>query len=262
MPQSFVMQYNSNNLVVGSQIQITTKNPVLVAQAQTAQTINPLMRGFQWPALNQLHQSLLQISPQAASSLLRTLPTPSNAQQIAPAAMMFIAAVKSGNIAQFIGQNKNDMMEKAGKENILRALSQDSSSATRAAEPASSGEWRAVPLPMFWEGEIQKVSLYTRHEFQDDNQKDDKKGNQTRFVFDLELSRMGEMQIDGYLKDQRLDLIIRSQNAFSEPMQQTMRQSYSNALDHTDLNGELNFQGSTKHWVHVLEQQEQLGVDA
>jgi hypothetical protein len=262
MPQSFVMQFNSSNLQLGSQLQITTQNPVLIQQAQTVQPTNPLLKGFQWPAIQQLHNILLQISPQAASSLLRALPTPTNATQIAPAAMMFIAAVKSGDIAQFLGQNKAEMIQRAGRETILRALSQDTTtSSTRTVEAASSGEWRAVPLPMFWEGEIQQINLYTRREFQEDDKADSDNKGQTRFIFDLELSRMGAMQIDGYLKDQRLDLIIRSQNTFSEPMQQTMRQAYSNALDQTLLNGELNFQGSTKHWVHVLEQEEQLGVN-
>lgn len=260
LPQSFVVQFNSNNLQLGSQLQITTQNPVLAQATQTAQPVNPLLRGFQWPALNQLYSALLEISPQAAASLTRALPAANNAAQIAPAAMMFIAAVKSGDIVQWLGQNKADMLQRAGKENILKSLSQDISQSARGSDSSSTTDWRAVPLPMFWEGAIQKINLYTRREFQEDKDKQKNGNGQTRFVFDLELSRMGDMQIDGYLKDQRLDLIIRSQNTFSEPMQQTMRQAYSHALDKTSLTGELNFQGSTKHWVHVLEQQEQLGV--
>ena len=116
---------------------------------------------------------------------------------------------------------------------------------------------------MFWEGEIQRITLYTRHENQNqqDDQQDNKNG-QTRFVFDLSLTRMGKVQLDGFLKDQRLDLVIRTQNAFSQPMQQTMRQAYSGALDQTSLSGDLNFQGSTENWVHVLENEKQFGANA
>ena len=256
VPQSFVMQLNSNNLQLGTQLQITPKAPVLTPIARQA---NPLLQGFQWPALDDLYNSLLQISPQAAASLTRTLPTPASPAQIGPAAMMFVAAVRSGDISAWLGDRKMDLIQRAGKENILSRLTQDTSSATRTTEPASAGEWRAVPLPMFWEGEIQKVTLYTRHENQQ-QQQDNEKGGKTRFIFDLTLSRMGEVQLDGLLQDNRLDLVVRTQNAFSAPMQQTMRQAYISALDSTDLSGELNFQGSTKNWVHVLEQQEQLGV--
>ncbi len=262
IPQSYVLQFNSNNLQLGSQLQIATQNPILAQQAQTTQPLNPLLRGFQFPALNQLYSTLFQLSPDAAASLTRSLPNPVSPAQAVSSAMMFIAAVKAGDITHFLGQQKADMIQRAGRENILRALSQDSGAqSARAVDAAPSGEWRAVPLPMFWENEIHKITLYTRQE-NEDNKEQNKEGNgQTRFVFDLNLTRMGEMQIDGYLKDNRLDLIIRAQNMFSSPMQQAMRDSYSNALDHTALKGELNFQGTTKNWVHVLEQNEQLGVD-
>lgn len=258
LPQSFVMQFNSNNLQLGSQIQIVPKAPVLTP---VNRAINPLMQGFQWPALDELYTTLAQVSPQAAASLTRSLPNPTSPTQIGPAAMMFIAAIRSGDIGGWLGERKLDLIQRTGRDNILSRLVQDTSqTATRTAEPASSGEWRAVPLPMFWEGEIQKVTLYTRREDSGQQQEQDENG-QTRFIFDLSLSRMGDVQLDGLLRDSRLDLVIRTQNAFSQPMQQTMRLAYTNALDQTDLSGELNFQGSTKNWVHVLEKEEQLGVE-
>lgn len=265
LPQSFVLQYSANNLQLGSQLQIMPKTPAGTTVAQqalpTLTANNPLLRGFQWPALEELYNGLMRINPQAAASLTRTLPNASNPAQIAPAAMMFIAAVKSGNMAGFFGDKKLDLIQRSGGSDILSRLTQAASntSRTQAVEPASGGEWRAVPLPMFWEGEIHHITLYTRHESQQE-QKKDQGGGQTRFVFDLSLSRMGDVQIDGLLRDKRLDLVIRTQSAFSEPMQQTMRQAYSGALGQTELSGELSFQGSTKNWVHVLEKSKQLGV--
>ncbi len=262
LPQSFILQHNSSNLSIGSQLQVTLKAPP-TPQLLPAQSVsNPLLRGFQWPAIDDLYNGLLQISPQAATSLTRSLPTPGNALQIAPAAMMFIAAVKSGDIGQWLGQNKIDLLQRAGRDNLLSRLTQSETAATRApaGETSASSDWRAVPLPMFWEGEIHKITLYTRNENENQQQQDNQNG-QTRFIFDLSLSRMGDVQLDGLLRDQRLDLVIRTHHAFSEPMQQTMRQAYTSALDHTDLRGDLNFQGSTKNWVHVLEKNEQLGVN-
>ena len=261
LPQSFILQHNSSNLALGTQLQITARPPIGLP-AVTPQNINPLLQGFQWPAMDDLFNGLLQLSPQAAASLTRSLPSPANALQIAPAAMMFIAAVKAGDIGQFLGQQKIDLLQNAGKESILSRLTSGGGAAQAAVpEAQSSSDWRAVPLPMFWEGEIHRVTLYTRNESQQ-KQRDDENGGQTRFVFDLSLSRMGEVQIDGLLRDERLDLVVRTHHAFTEPMQQTMRQAYSAALNQTDLSGELNFQGAEKHWVHVLEKNEQLGVDA
>ncbi len=263
LPQSFILQFNSNNLQLGSQLQIIPKTsamPVMPINPTQANTMNTLLQGFQWPALDELYNTLLQISPQAASALSRSLPNAGHPSQMGAAAAMFVAAVKSGDLGSFFGDKKIDLIQRAGRADILSKLTQSAPSTAATTEPASSTEWKAVPLPIFWEGEIHKITLFTRSENQ--NQTQDNEGNtQTRFVFDLSLSRMGDVQLDGLLRDKRLDLMVRTQNGFSAPMQQTMRQAYSTALGHTDLSGDLNFQGTTKNWVHVLEKKEQLGVN-
>lgn len=271
IPQSFVLQGTPNNLQLGSQLQLIPKASPLNLNAVTTgatglvqSTItNPLFQGFQWPALDNLFLSLQQSSPQAAASLTRSLPNAGNPAQLATAAMSFIAAVRSGDLGSWLGNQKMDALRQIGKSDILSSLTQSGRGGAQgpAADTAPVSDWRAVPLPMFWEGEIHRITLYTRREDGGD-QKQDQENDQTRFVFDLSLSRMGDIQLDGLLRDKRLDLVIRAQNAFSLSMQQTMRQAYSTALDQTELSGELNFQGSTKNWVHVLEQKEELGMDA
>ncbi len=264
LPQSFILQFKSNNLALGSQIQLSPKSaPILTPLSITPQPLNPLLQGFQWPALDELYNSLLQISPQAASSLSRSLPSASNPSQMGAAAMMFITAVKTGDISGFLGDKNIDLLQRSGRDNILSRLVQSDGGARAAPDAATSSEWRAVPLPMFWEGEIQRITLYTRHENygENDNNQNDKNGS-TRFVFNLDLTRMGKVQLDGFLKDQRLDLVIRTQNAFSQPMQQTMRQAYSAALDQTTLSGELNFQGNIDNRVQVIENEKNFGTDA
>ncbi len=262
LPQSFVLQNPNSNLQLGSQLQIVPQNGTPIANQlsplQVRALNNPLLMGFQWPAVDELNIALQQLGSQNAGMLSRALPNAATPQQIGPAAMVFIAAIKSGNFDMLLGDKKIDLLNRSGQSNILKSLTQDGARAG-APEPAVQNDWRAVPLPMFWEGEIHKITLYTRNESQQQQNEENEHG-QTRFIFDLNLTRMGDVQIDGLIKDKRLDLVVRTQNAFSEPMQQTMRQAYSGALDQTDLAGELNFQGSTDKWVHVLEKEEQLGV--
>ncbi len=266
LPQSFTLQFNSNNLQLGTQLQIIPKGLTAalptITSASGVQTTNPLLQGFQWPAIDALYNGLSQISAQSANTLTRALPNAGSPAQIAPAAMMFIAAIRSGDFSSWLGDKNIDLLQRIGGESILSRLTQGSGGTMPAptAESSPSGEWRAIPLPMFWEGEIHRITLYTRQE--DQNEKQDNKGNdQTRFIFDLSLSRIGDVQLDGLLQDKRLDLIIRTQNAFSPPMQQTMRYAYSTALNSTDLNGDLSFQGSTQNWVHVLQKDKSLGVE-
>ena len=253
-PQFFIGQIKGENLQLGSQLQILQRGslPVAPAATQVIQT-SPLLRGFQWPALDELNLLLQQMNPQAAASLTRSLPSASNPTQLTAAAMSFIAAVKSGDLASLLGNQKIDLIRQAGRDNILNRLTLGDG-ARAGAEPVASGDWRAVPLPMFWEGEIHRITLYTRQEnFNQENDPDENQGH-TRFIFDLSLSNMGDVQLDGFLKDQRLDLVLRTQQSFSEPMQQTMRQAYSGALEQTNLSGDLNFQGSLDNWVKVDEE--------
>lgn len=265
LPQSFIMQFPANNLTIGSRIHIipqsiTPQAGVVTPATVSAVVTNPLLNGFQWPALDALYQSLITSSPQLASSMAKILPNPANPTQLTAAGMVFIAAVKSGDMNMMLGDKKLEAIQRLGARNLLSQLTQSSAAPAATAEPASSGEWRAVPLPMFWEGEIQKVTLYTRREDGDASQENDQNDGQTRFVFDLSLSRMGDVQIDGLLKEKRLDLVVRTENAFSQPMQDTIRGAYVGALDQTELSGNVMFQGSKSNWVRVLEAKEQLGV--
>jgi len=252
-PQYFIAQIKGENLQLGTQLQILQRGAIAPATPVPSIQTNPLLRSFQWPALDELNLLLQQTNPQAAASVSRTLPSANNPTQLTAAAMTFIAAVKSGDLASLLGNQKIDLIRQAGRENILSRLTLGDG-ARAGVEAVSSSDWRAVPLPMFWEGEIHQITLYTRQEnFDQQNDQDENKGH-TRFIFDLSLSKMGDVQLDGFLKDDRLDLILRSQQSFSEPMQQTMRQAYSGALEKTELSGELNFQGSLDQWVKVDEE--------
>lgn len=171
--------------------------------------------------------------------------------------MMFVAAIRSGDFSALLSERRIDMLQRSGRSDILSRLTQDRT--TTRSEAASTSEWRAIPLPMFWENEIHKITLFMRREQDSQSQKDSENG-QTRFIFDLNLTRMGDIQIDGLLQDKRLDLILRSQMSLSKSMQHHMRQLYKNALDQSDMTGDLTFQGNTTHWVHVIKEQEQVGV--
>jgi len=70
---------------------------------------------------------------------------------------------------------------------------------------------------------------------------------------DLNLSNMGKVQLDGLFigKDSRLDLILRTQQKFSETMKMEMRQTYRDALEDISFSGELSFQDKVDQWVNI-----------
>lgn len=262
-PQIFTLQFSPANLQPGSRISFMPL-PAAAPIPQPAPIPSSwpaLMTPGLWEGLDDLYQSLLQSAPQAAQALSRILPAPGNPAQLTPAALMFVAAIRAGDVGMLFENKDIEALRRLGRLPQLARSTQETSTLSRLSAEPIAQDWRGMPIPLYWQGEIHKIALYWKH--QDGSRGTDKESGdrQTRFIFDLALTRMGDVQLDGLVRGNRLDLMIRSHSPFSMPMQQAMRQAYTRALESSDLHGELNFQGSGT-WVHVLEKSKSFGVSA
>jgi hypothetical protein len=256
--QHAILQFPASNLPIGTQIQIVPTMPLQTASAPGLPPVQalPLLHGVRWPVLSETFQFLQTTEPALASAMAKTLPSPASPRAMPAAALLFIAAAKAGDLTAWLGDKKIDALQKLGGKSLLGRLSTDGQQTARlAADPLPGTDWRALPLPMFWQNEIEKITLYFKKN--EENQQNQGDGEQTRFIFDLSLSRIGEMQIDGLMRGQRLDLIVRSQSPFSQGMQAHMKQLYHAAIEEVSLTGDLSFQGDPRAWVHVLQKEEQ-----
>jgi hypothetical protein len=261
-PQNYILQFASGNLEPGSQITLLPQPSTGTAPANPA-GLRPLMALLQpsmlWPAMDETFQTLMQLSPQLAQALTKAIPSPANAAQLGPAAMLFIAAARAGDLQNWLGDKRIEALQKAGRQSLITRLSGELSSLTTQSD-APTADWRSYPLPLLWQSEISKIMLHVHHD-RGANQQDEGQGG-TRFIFDLQLTRMGDVQLDGLLRDKRLDLIIRTQVPISQSMQQAMRLAYADALNGTDIYGELSFQGDLKNWMQVVKREEMFGANA
>src|SRR5690606_20854458 len=101
-----------------------------------------------WPLMNDIHQALAQIMPQAAQALGNMTPAPNNPAQLGPAALFFLAAVRVGDLTQWLGGNAVDALRRGGKSGLLNRLSQEGSTLNRLAADPVSQDWRALSLPL------------------------------------------------------------------------------------------------------------------
>ncbi len=217
----------------------------------------PLMQAATlWPAMDDLFQAFYQATPQAAQILGRIVPSPAQAASFGPALMLFAAAMKSGDLQGWLGDKKFDMLQKLGKTQLATRLSGETSSLASNTD-ASATEWKSLPIPLLWQNEISKVMFHVRKEPSEDG-RDAKDSDQTRFVMDLSLTRMGDVQLDGMIRGKQVDLIVRTQTPISFHMQDAMRTAYSKALDGTDIYGEIGFQSNIKEWAHILKREDVL----
>lgn len=260
----FIMHMPMGNVVPGTQITLIPQE----ALANTATTIMaqvsfpPLPAYFltpePWPLMQDIEQSLIQILPQAAQGFSNMMPSPNNPAQLGPAALFFVAAVRGGDLSQWLGGSAVDALRRGGKSNLLSRLTQESSALNKLASEPVSQDWRGMALPMVFDNQIHKIALYYKNDSQSENENPE--GRQMRFIFDLSLDAMGKVQLDGLFRNKRLDLIVRTLQPFSIPVQEEMKRIYAGALSETQIVGELSFQNKPEQWVIITPEGRNLGV--
>ena len=266
----------SANYIIQTPVQNITPGTTVTLTPQTTQTAAPeqavpfapllpsliLTPGTTWPVMEEIYQTLTQTAAPTAQAFSNVMPNAASPQQITPAAMFFIAALRGGDLSGWLGDKTIDILRNTGKGNLLSRLSQEGGLLNRLSADAPAQEWRSLALPMMHHNEIQKIALHYRHENHDDDDTPEK-GKTTRFIFDLALSRMGKIQVDGLFRPGRLDIVVRSDEHFSQAMQADMKRKYTSALGHSNFEGELTFQGQLDGWVTInIENEQTLGLSA
>ncbi len=258
-PDAFLLQFPASNMPVGTQIEL---QPHITAQPAFSTIGLPglptpvmdLMQGWGWPVFD---DALQVLSPQmpVAQAMGNMIPNAATPAQIPPAMLFFMAAVGAGDLSGWIGEKAANALRREGVKgaDILNRMTRDFAGLSRMSDdPVSSQDWKGVAIPMMWQNDISKVHVFYRHQDAEKDDEQESSGDRsTRFLFDFNLTKIGDMQLDGFMKAKRLDLIVRTKTLFSPAMQNHMRQLYQSVLDQGGLSGDLGFQNRPDQWVQV-----------
>lgn len=256
--QNFVMQFPADNMPSAATVTVLPQpGSIMPAFSALPTPLPELFAPGLWPAFDDMFQALQQAAPQTAQILAQAnFPSATSPARLPAVAMMFIAAIKGGDIQSWLGDKTIDALRRAGKGETLARITRDGATLSRIAnaEPANAQEWRSLPLPMIADNHVYKIFLHYRHDREKQKDGPDKTTG-TRFILDIHPHRMGDVQLDGLHRPpesgNRLDLIIRTKELLSPPMQQSMRRLYIKALDSAQLSGELSFQNRADAWVRI-----------
>ena len=99
----------------------------------------------------------------------------------------------------------------------------------------------------------------------DNSDEQDKARKGTRFILDLDLSRLGRIQLDGlvYQKDKHMDLIVRTEIPLPPRMHEDIRNIFQEAAEVTGIKGGISFQAAPPNFVETTpptEPEEHLGL--
>jgi hypothetical protein len=280
LTQNYTMQFKADNVVAGSPVFIaldpasTKSTQVLFIQSAdgtlsldqnlSKTTLNGWINSGTWDSMDNLLQNLTHLSPTHAQSFAQMMPSPATPHTMPALSLFFLSLLRSGDTDGWVGNEAVSLLRQMGKADIVRSLTSDMAVATRLENMQLPQDWRMTMLPFLWENQIHKAPLYYKH-LPDDGDKDSadaKKRRRLRFLFDLNMSRMGGVQVDGFMQSERLDLILRTKSPLSRPMQTDMKRIYAGAMEKSRLTGDLSFQFKPEHWVDLSQVQEKTGLHA
>lgn len=207
--------------------------------------------GSSWPALTEAVDLLGQTGSQAAQALRRAIPAPDS--RLMANAVAFAQAARSGDLRHWPGDRALRALNDAGPRGraLARRLGEDIREiAGRARE--GSGDWRVLHLPVATGATIDRIAMITRRSGGDpggdDGGSGGRDGQDTRFLINLDLSRLGPMQVDGLYTGERkhLALIVRTET----PLDAAVRHGILGILRETGealgVEGSVTFQVTTR----------------
>ncbi len=216
----------------------------------SAQALASPALGSGWPALDETLQTLDRVAPNLASQLRADL-TPSTAPRLAATLLFFVGVLKGA--ADWPPDSVNTALTTAGRGDLRTRLQKDVSEMRRVSADGTKSDWRVLTLPVLDENAVQPVRLYVRRDAEEQtSQQRDERGS--RFVLDLDMSRLGALQLDGLVRKGRFDLVLRSHEPMAADIKTDMASIFRNSLAASGFTGDIAFVTTARFPVAPLEE--------
>ncbi|PWC78377.1 hypothetical protein [Azospirillum sp. TSH64] len=218
--------------------------------------------GRDWPAMRQLMATLAAADPAAAKAMLATMPQPN--RKLTAALGFFLSAMRGGDAQGWLGDDAASALDKAGRRDLLERLEKDFDGLRREAAEPLPGDWRSYTIPLMDANGPKPIRLHV-HPLQEDEESGGGERSKpgSRFVIDLDLSRFGPMQLDGLVRPNHFDLILRSHAALPPELRVELIQIFADSVRAVGYTGGLSFQSGARSWVKLTRAgQAGLGVSA
>lgn len=228
----------------------------VLLSVHSAEAESPLpLRGqdsLKFQALSEALETLKALSPHVFQNVMMNfLPQPTNAL---PGALLFLlGAFKQGNLRTWLGGDAVDTLDYLGKNEIISHLTKDLGTAGQPAQDAVVGNWKTYPIPLYAQNQLQELALHVHSDRDSPQDEADKTASRRkiRFLIDLRLSKLGALQLDGFVQAKKIDMVLRSEKNLPDGLHHDLRGAYIKALDAVGFTGALNFQIGRQHWLVI-----------
>ncbi len=217
---------------------------------QTSLATQFLSLSHDWQSLEET-QNVLRTQPNAFVEMSQRIPNTKS--ELVNQTLFFLSALRSGDIRQWLGGRAIQQLE-ARSPNLLQRLSADFANLRNISFEQPDYPWQVFLLPLRHDDELNPLRLFVK---QDEHHQQDQSGaGGTRFVFDLTLSELGDMQLDGFFRkhdrQMQFDLVIRSERPLPEPVSSQITHIYQEGAQTVGYHGQIYFEPHKKHFVMPL----------
>jgi hypothetical protein len=236
----------STDLPAGSRVDLVTLGSPTVPLPTVAGLDNSDPPTPHWASFDEAMGVLQQADPKMAQLVLARLPD--FGSRFVPTLLAVAAAVQSGNLRSWLGQDPVKALEKAGRRDVVERLERELGELKTPVRLASGGDWQSLVLPLPFGQRVERIRLIVRRPPDDDAAAQIREEEGTRFLIDVDMSRLGPLQLDGLVKrkSKRFDLIIRSRNALPDDMRSNIGAIFARSLEGLDMAGHATFEQAAR----------------
>jgi hypothetical protein len=182
---------------------------------------------------------LASTPPRADDLLAQNLPR--IGPHLATGLAAFLRARLGDDNGRWPGPDLRRALETAGRPELVARLEQGFAELAKLA-PGNDGNWRSVILPLLDEHALHQARLAIRRDPPKGQIPAEGRPASVHFLLDLELSRLGAMQLDGLVRGKRFDLMLRTHKPLDGFMQREIETLFAEAKAATGMTGEIFFQ--------------------
>lgn len=166
--------------------------------------------------------------------------------------LYFLSAVKSGERRGVFNPSETGRIETAAPS-LLGQMSREVRELHQVFTNPPPEQWRPVTLPLIFGTQVELAQLYIKGEPQEQNGTVGSSQNGQRFLLDLHLSALGDMQLDGFVREmpraKSLELYIRTADVMEPQFTQDIRSIFTSALEATGLTGHVVFEVGSERFA-------------
>lgn len=210
-----------------------------------------------WPLVDEMIEAVAAADPAAAKALAPRISAPG--ARLSSGLLFFLSALRMQSPRAWIGVQTTRALEAKGKGNLLARLKEEFTRLGRFSADTPGADWRPFLIPLQTEQGTQAIALLTRphHEEGDNASPDDDGGDDEdltenqRFLLEVKLSALGPVQLDGLMRPERLDMVVRAGDLLTAAMRDDLRNIFESATGAAGLKGALSFEPLSRSPVDV-----------